>query len=239
MIYSLRDFIGAYQEIVDMGWIQTHRANSTGVGKTLEDLLGIPENNRDEPDFADYELKATRINSSAMLTMFTKTMQPSGANEALRVKYGYSSDAYDNNRKVLHTTLTADRLVPIYNTGKSLTLHCTEDRIFVASKNEIENAYWDISTIERAFNKKYSNKFVYAKADSRGRGAAEEFRYLEAYVVSGFDFDALIELLRTGDLCVDIRIGQYPDGRTHDHGTAFRIKDSKQYLLFKSIERIV
>ena len=37
---------------------------------------------------------------------------------------------------------------------------------------------------------------------------------------------------------VDLRIGQYPDGRTHDHGTGFRIKENDHHLLFKVVRRI-
>ena len=33
------------REIKEMGYIKTHRAGDTGIGKTLEDLLGIKENN--------------------------------------------------------------------------------------------------------------------------------------------------------------------------------------------------
>ena len=55
MIETLADFTREYQRIVAMGWIRTHRAGPTGVGKTLEDLLGIAENNIDAPDFGEYE----------------------------------------------------------------------------------------------------------------------------------------------------------------------------------------
>lgn len=58
MIYTLEDFIREYSNIVNMGWVKTHRAGPTGIGKTLEDLLGIQENNIDGPDFGDYELKS-------------------------------------------------------------------------------------------------------------------------------------------------------------------------------------
>lgn len=100
MIYTLEDFIREYSNIVNMGWVKTHRAGPTGIGKTLEDLLGIQENNIDGPDFGDYELKSCRINSNSMLTMFTRAPEPGGANTYLRLKYGYSSGAYDNDEKV-------------------------------------------------------------------------------------------------------------------------------------------
>ena len=48
MIFTLEDFIREFTKIKGMGWIQTHRSGPTGIGKTLEDLLGIPENNKHE-----------------------------------------------------------------------------------------------------------------------------------------------------------------------------------------------
>ena len=239
MINTLDDFIREFTKIKDMGWVKTHRSGPTGVGKTLEDLLGIPENNRDEPDFGDYELKSCRINSLSMLTLFTRTPQPAKSNTYLRKTYGYSSDAYDNDEKVLHSTLTATRFVPIANTGHKLKIECGIDKISIASENGIENVYWTEANLRKAFEKKYKNKMVYAKADSKGSGAAEEFKFIEAYEASGFDFNTFNNLLRQGKIFVDLRIGQYPDGRTHDHGTGFRIREADEHLLFKKYKRIV
>lgn len=239
MITTLDDFIVAYEKIKQRGWIRTHRAGPTGVGKTLEDLLGIEENNFDAPDFGEYELKSCRIGSQSMLTIFTKTPQPPKSNTYLREKYGYSSNAYDNDEKVLHSTLTAARFVPIADTGKALKIICDSDKISIASETEVENVFWDREGLRMAFEKKYKNKFVYAKAESRGIGKDEEFYFKEAYEISGFNYDAMIKLLEEGKIFVDLRIGQYPDGRTHDHGTGFRIREADQPLLFKINRRIV
>ena len=210
MIYTLEDFIREYRKIKEMGWIRTHRAGPTGVGKTLEDLLGIEENNHDAPDFGEYELK-----------------------------YGYSSSAYDNEEKVLHSTLTAAHFVPIADTGHQLKIVCDAQKISIASELGTENVYWEREKLRKAFEKKYKNKFVYAKAQSRGTGADEEFYFEEAYEVSGFDYDAMIELLEQGRIYIDLRIGQYANGKTHDHGTGFRIREIDQPKLFKINRKVV
>ena len=44
-------------------WIPSHRTHDTGIGKTLEDLLGIPENNFPGPNGERVELKSMRKNS--------------------------------------------------------------------------------------------------------------------------------------------------------------------------------
>lgn len=243
MIYTLEDFIREFKKIKELGWVKTHRSGPTGIGKTLEDLLGIPENNLDEPDFGEYELKSCRIDSQSMLTMFTRAPQPARSNTYLREKYGYSSDAYDNDEKVLHATLSADRFTTISSTGNKLKIWCDIDGIYILSQDQRENVFWSRETLKRCFERKYKNKFVYAKALSRGIGANEEFHFIEAYEVSGFNYEAFIDLLEAGKIYVDLRIGQYHHGKnkgkTHDHGTGFRIRESDQYLLFKNINRIV
>lgn len=52
--------------------METHRAGNTGIGKTLEDLLGIEENNVPGPDAVGVELKSTRRSSNNLTTLFTK-----------------------------------------------------------------------------------------------------------------------------------------------------------------------
>ena len=120
MINTIEEFIEEFQKIKAMGWIRTHRSGNTGIGKTLEDLLGIEENNYQEPDFGEYELKASRSNSNSMLTLFTKSPLPKGANTRLRLMYGYASSAYNNDEKVLHATLNANTFTNIADTGNAL-----------------------------------------------------------------------------------------------------------------------
>ncbi|WP_265348079.1 MvaI/BcnI family restriction endonuclease [Candidatus Azobacteroides pseudotrichonymphae] len=52
-------------------FIKSLRKHSTGIGKTLETLLGITENNIPLPDLGEIELKAIRRNSKNMITLFT------------------------------------------------------------------------------------------------------------------------------------------------------------------------
>lgn len=244
MIHTLEDFKQQYQQIVNMGWIPSHRPGPTGIGKTLEDLLGIPENNIDGPDFGDYELKSGRIDGNSMLTILTKAPQPRGVNTALRLNFGYSSSVYSNEERVLHATLSANFHSIIPNTGHSLTIACDRTKISILDENGTEQAYWVIETLKNAFNRKYPNKLVYVKAKAKTDiYGNEEFQFLEAYEVSGLCFENFISLIAQGKIYIDLRIGQYHSGsnagKTHDHGTAFRIKEQDQPLLFTNIVRIV
>lgn len=60
------------QRIKKLGFVATHRTGDTGIGKTLEDLLNIKENNIPLHDISGVaELKAYRKNAKSMLTLFT------------------------------------------------------------------------------------------------------------------------------------------------------------------------
>ncbi len=82
-----------YSELVDdlkkienQGFIKTHRGGNTGIGKTLEDLLGIEENNIAGPNGHQTELKSARKGSSNMFTLFTKSPMPEKVNTKLLQK---------------------------------------------------------------------------------------------------------------------------------------------------------
>ena len=64
------------KEISKMGWIPNARhGNAGGIGNTLEDLLGITENNLPIPNAAEWELKTQRLATTSLTTLFH--MEPS------------------------------------------------------------------------------------------------------------------------------------------------------------------
>src|SRR3989344_9427241 len=73
---SLEELKQKLREISEKGFIKSHRSNNTGIGKTLEDEMGISENNLPEHDFTIgktlIELKAQRIEAGTPVTLSTK-----------------------------------------------------------------------------------------------------------------------------------------------------------------------
>lgn len=224
------------KEIKEMGYIKTHRSGNTGIGKTLEDLLGIAENNIPGPNSHKIELKSARKNTSSMLTLFTKSPLPPKANADILEKFGYESKR-GNNKKELHTTVSAVEF-NLLKGKPCFKINIIENKIeLITIKNEV-TGYWDKDTLKKTFERKIP-RLLYVKADSRGSGADEEFCFNEAWLLSGFNFDSFVYLLKEGTILVDIRIGQYPDGRVHDHGTAFRVLPSKLDLCFEYRKKVL
>ena len=228
--------ISRLHEINKNGYVKTHRSGDTGIGKTLEDLLGIKENNIPSTNAHLIELKSGRKNAASMITLFTKSPLPDGANTVLLKSHGYPSRR-GNNKKELHTTIWSTSL----NTLKGkpgFRINVKDDRLELIDGNNQVVGYWTKDILKSSFNKKLPH-VMYVKANSRGKGVNEEFWYNEAWLLNSFDFENFINLIKEDEVVVDIRIGQYPDGRTHDHGTGFRVLPSKLELCFKNRERLI
>ena len=230
------ELVEKLREIERRGHIRTHRAGDTGLGKTLEDLLGIRENNVPGPNGAMIELKSARKDSTSMMTLFTKSPLPRRANSILLQDYGYVTPE-SRGRKILHTTVNALE----YNTLRGrvgFKIQIKEDRIELVNDQANVLGYWDRPTLQGRFQAKLP-RVLYVKAESRGSGAEEEYWYNEAWLLSGFSFDAFLTLLREQKIVLDIRIGQYPNGRPHDHGTAFRVLPANLDACFSNRVRVV
>lgn len=246
-IKDFNDLIKRLEEIEGMGFVKTHRRGTTGIGKTLEDLLGIEENNIPGPNAKRIELKSARKNSKSMLTLFTKSPLPVGINSVLLQRFGYYARA--SGGLDLHTTVNALS----YNTlrgGVGFIIEIHNDRVELVSQASTKTGlsathdekevlcYWDEETLKASFERKLP-KLLYVKADSKGSGNDEKFWFNEGWLLSGFDFENFLNLLKEAKILVDIRIGQYSNGRPHDHGTGFRVSPDKLDLCFQHRERIV
>lgn len=68
---QLKEFKEKFKEIKAKGFIRSTRRCPTGIGHTLETLLGIAENNIASPDLGKIELKAHRNTGNSLITLFT------------------------------------------------------------------------------------------------------------------------------------------------------------------------
>jgi len=114
---TYQKLIRKLKAIKEMGYVKTHRAGNTGIGKTLEDLLGITENNVPGPNATMIELKSARKNVSSMLTLFTKSPLPPRANTILLEKFGYASTKKQGTKRLETTGFLASSSAWSYNTG--------------------------------------------------------------------------------------------------------------------------
>jgi len=253
-----QQFLVKIAQIKEMKFVPSHRVGDTGIGKTLEDLLGITENNISSADLGKYEIKAARKNTSSMLTLFTKAPQPSSANSELLEKCGYPTRKTSGNfslRNYSQNTLTAHQTFnlrgedlpgekelhstvdAISTNPQGLKLGIRDNRLYIDNPKKVL-AYYDNIALKECFEKKY-NSLLYVLAEHYGTRAKEYFWFNEAYLLDGFSFERFSELILEGKLKVDIRIGHYSNGKLHDHGTGFRIMPKYLPQCFRTRNKIL
>lgn len=257
----IEDLIAKIKEIRKMGWVHTARTKNDGaVGNTLEDLLGIPENNLAQADTLDWELKAQRSNTSSLFTLFHLDPQPRQPNtvvaQHLLPYYGWphkeAGHKYGVNERSFRQTISGKVFsnrgfkIVVNNTRKTLELAFDYNYVDVCVHREwlksIETSiglgplepvpFWTLDELHSKCIGKVRNT-IYVLADSRKINGQEEFYYKEIYLLEDFVFKNFLRGILEGKLYVDF------DARTgHNHGTKFRINTNNWPMFFSKITPI-
>lgn len=225
---NITEFKKIFYEIKNKGYIKTMRNGPTGVGYTLEYLLGINENNKAKPDIEGAELKAYRINSNSMITLFTFNRKSWILNplEAIK-KYG-SVDS--NGRLGLYYTIS---LKP---NSAGLFLYIKDKEISVRHINGEIIATWNLDNLVNRFLEKIPS-LIFVSAFSEERDRTEYFNYARAQLMKGTSSDILFNQFKEENIFIDLRL--HDNGtRARNHGTGFRTFENKLPYLFKDIKEL-
>lgn len=241
--------IAAFHKVKDLGWVDSHRSNNTGIGKTFEDCIGVLENNLKEPDLFGFEIKAHRGESSSYVTLFTKS--PSfprrGANAYLKDKFG---DNYPNSAmKKLHTSIFADDFNTYMGCYSFRLIHKPEEEkiyigVFTLGGDTLldNHVYYTYDDIRKALTKKLHDLF-YVRAQRRHKkDGQEEFFFDYAEIYTAPSLQNFLEMLDRGEIMYDIRMGAYQSGKSkgkpHDHGSGFRVREENIKKLYSNREEV-
>ena len=261
-LFSKPDLIKKLKDIAAQGWIKNRRiGNSGGIGNTLEDLLGIEENNLPIPNAAEWELKTQRAKTSALTTLFHIEPSPRTVKfvpQILLPKYGWkhqnAGKKYPETemsfRQTIHGLSNSDRgfIVQIdRNDNKVLIsfddtkvthkhnvwLNSVKERI---NLKELEpQPYWGFDDLKHKAGTKLLNTF-YVQADvKKDKETKEEYyHYNKVLMLQKFNFNGFLKALENGQILVDF------DARTgHNHGTKFRLRQNNLPMLYEKITEII
>ncbi|MBR4198501.1 MAG: MvaI/BcnI restriction endonuclease family protein [Bacteroidales bacterium] len=232
-----RDLISnKFRRVKKMGYVRSHRTNNTGIGKTFEDLIGVTENNLAQPDFAGYEIKSHRDSAQSYVTLFTKCPSfPRGANSYLRNKFGIPYEDFPEIKQ-LHTSMFANKP---NNFGGKYSFQLINDRkkrcIFIAvyslrTKKMLDcSCGYSYDALNKVLKRKLKNLFYVSAQSKKDKNGKEAFYFDKAEIFEQPSITNFINLIDNGIIMFDIRIGAYKSGKyfgkTHDHGSGFRIKE--------------
>lgn len=246
---SIQELTDKFLQIKAKGFVPNTRPNNKdgGIGNTLEDLLEIKENNLTQADFKDIEIKSQRLFNSSYITLFSKApTHPKRANNYLRETFGEVRQEEHSDKKILYASIFAHRPSTVYDKYKmSLQINHNQQRLYLIvtdlNNNILSNdIYWDFQTLQRATQK--LKNLLLAFADTQTQNNQKYHHFTKAQLYLNFNFDKFLTELQNGSIMFDIRIGVHNSGKsygkTHDHGSGFRIKKENFHLLYNNTQTI-
>lgn len=242
-IYTKEALVAKLQEVTRQGWIPNARpGNVGGIGNTLEDLLGIEENNLPIPNAAEWELKCQRIGSSSLTTLFHMEPSPRALKfvpAILLPLYGWEHQTISGEqsfRQTINGLQRTDRGFGVVVDRSTRRVLVSFDAQAVAERHaewlvsvatrvglgELSpQPYWGFDDLCHKAGTKLLNCF-YVQAEAKRQKGSEFFHYKHILILEGFDFEKFLAAIETGAMLVDF------DARTHhNHGTKFRLRQDR------------
>lgn len=258
--FTKEELIKKFKELAEIGWIKGAREGNCGsAGNTLEDLLGIEENNLPIPNAAEWELKTHKLNSTSLLTLLHSEPSPQGmslVSNMLLPKYGWkhkeAGGKYPETemsfRQTLNGATFTDRgcKVIINREEKKLEIIFDSSKIddrHQEWKESVERRvglgdfptrpYWGFSDLEHAVGTKLHNCF-YVEAATKKESGCEYFWYKKVLMLKTFKFENFLNCILEGTAYIDF------DARTgHNHGTKFRVRQNVLPSLYEEVTTVV
>ncbi|GDZ92727.1 hypothetical protein PA905_04240 [Planktothrix agardhii CCAP 1459/11A] len=258
-IYTKDELKAELARIRELGYIQNARKGNDGrIGNTLEDLLGITENNLPIPNAAEWELKTQRINTTSLTTLFHFEPSPTALKlvpSLLLPCYGWrhkqAGKKYPETemsfRQTIHGLNRSDRGFQVIVDETSKKVLISFDYQFVAEKHDqwlqgVENGvginqlnpqpYWGFDDLFHKAGTKLLNCF-YVQAEVKKENGHEFYHYTKIFMLQGFSLVKFLEGIKQGFILVDF------DARTgHNHGTKFRLRRNRLADLYDSVDEI-
>ncbi|MBN1795367.1 MAG: MvaI/BcnI restriction endonuclease family protein [Sedimentisphaerales bacterium] len=247
-LITKEELIQRLREIRSQGWIKNARhGNVGGVGNTLEDMLGIEENNLPIPNAAEWELKCQRAQTNSLTTLFHMEPSPRAAKfvpKMLLPLYGWQHDEagvkYPSTEMSFRQTISgrgiSDRgfTVQIDNIERKVLISFNSNNVdgrhrawLDSVRQRAENLnelnpqpYWGFDDLCHKAGTKLLNCF-YIRADVKRINGMEHFKYSDILMLKKFSIDGFLKAIEKGHVLVDF------DARTgHNHGTKFRLRQN-------------
>jgi hypothetical protein len=252
--YTKHELITKLKEISAMGFVpNARRSNHGGIGNTLEDLLGIEENNLPIPNATEWELKTQRVKTSSLTTLFHIEPSPRAirfVSQVLLPKYGWAHREAGKKyakgemsfRQTIHGQSRSDRgfMVVIDRKERKILISFEAGSVDVRHKGWFElvkkrvglgelepQPYWGFDDLEHKAGTKLLNAF-YVQAEVKKIRGKEHYHYAKVMMLQKFNFEDFLKALEEGKILVDF------DARTgHNHGTKFRLRQDYLPMLYE------
>ena len=215
-------------------FVKSLRKNSTGIGYTLETLLGIKENRISDSDWGDIEIKTMRESSNSDISLFVINpyyFNISNDSDFIE-KYGYPNF---NDPEILSFVQT----IKFNNRNKrgwQLNLDNEDEKLLIINFDEYVGEIPFFSIRQKL--KLKMQKLVSVSAKVKKVEEIEYFNYNNAFYHENCRFDNFLDAIRVGSISLNPRMRKLPNGKVTKNGTAFRIKRNEFNAIFNKNIRL-
>lgn len=227
---SASRLLNMIREVYELGWIESRRGGSTGVGYTLESCLGIQANSSPLPDFEGIEIKAQRHSTKkTRANLFAKVadwdISRLSSSKEILMNYGY---VHDEGLKLYCTVSSAHPnsqglMLEVDNSTNTL------NEFYLNNHVKEDVVKWRFEKLESKLLEKHRETFwVYADCKRRG---SEYFRYSKVVHTKNPSILNFRQLIESGDITVDHLIKERSNGRVSEKGPLFKIAPNNIDLL--------
>ena len=230
-----------FEVIKKLGWVESQRRGTTGIGYTFEKLLGKEEEQFPIPDYGTIEIKTRFRNSKQNIGLFTAA--PDGdylfSTKKMYDEYGFP-DSKNPELKVFYAKIGSQFRYAGRNYQFRLHVDKNKQQIRIIALNKSgefidTKVSWTFDLIKEKINTKLKY-LALVKADSIFNIEKQYFKYysLNFYINKGFN--TFINLLEYDIINVTFMIGVYRTGTKYgmmyNHGIRFDISENNLEKLF-------
>jgi len=267
MDFSKEKLLDKFKNKIADKWHQPsekREGNDGIVGNTLEDLLGVKENNLKIPDWGEIELKTKKQESKALITLLHREPQPNASVPKLLTSLGWkhqkAGDSYPSSEMSFRSTTWANSftnrgfVILLKDNKIHFEFHPNKVNCEAADKTEIYPTYGDwLDDVERRKHPSHKDIFpIYWTTDYIQQEIINKlentlFCIAKSKMIEGVKNFKYVSatLFKSFDASkIDILFSKKAlavdfDARTHhNHGTKFRVKLSALPELFHDSECI-
>lgn len=229
------ELLNKLKTIAKKGYVKSVVNSDTGIGRTIESLLGIKMNSSKSPDYKGIELKSFRDSRNNRKGLFGKTPDWELSKFKSRVEI---LDAFGYWEKGVFRLYNTIRGTGRNAQGLILKIEDKKDWLVENSdRPEIGDfLVWKMETLRKELLKKHKETF-WIRADSKIEDNNEYFHFTEVEHTKNPMIDKFEILVETGAITLDYPIKRMPDGKVIDKGCNFKLKSNCLDLLFPPSEK--
>ena len=226
----VNELLRKLREIANQGFVKSLVNADTGVGRTLETLLGIEMNSSKSPDYKGIELKSFREKKGTRKGLFAKTpnweLSKFKSRTEILDEFGY----WEKGIFRLYNT--------IRGTGRNaqgLILEIRPENDWLVENSDKPSVgdflVWELEVLRKSLLKKHKETF-WISTETKIINNEEFFKYKLVEHTKNPRVDQFEMLIETGAITLDYPIKRNPDGKVIDKGANFKLKANSLDLLF-------